>query len=155
MTDQDEAVRITTEVERKAPDLPRFVVVPASALEAWDLDGTTVVRVELDGEDLGRRSLKRWKERDGWFFDLTRSHCRSTGVDAGDTVHVTLRRADEGPPEEVVDLVASDPEAGRRWSRMTEARRRQVAEHVRSAKRAETRRRRARKALSPPGVSRG
>ncbi|MDX1647196.1 MAG: YdeI/OmpD-associated family protein [Longimicrobiales bacterium] len=155
MTDQRGAVRVTTEVERKAPDLPRFVVVPASALEAWDLDGTTVVRVELAGEDLGRRTLKRWAQRNGWFFDLTQAHCRSTGVDAGDIVDVTLRRADEGPPEEIVDLVASDPEAGRRWSELTEARRRQVAEHVRSAKRAETRRRRARKALSPPDGSEG
>ena len=151
----EDAVRISSRVERKDPKLPRFVVIPATALEAWELDGTTVVRVEIEGDILGRRSLKPWPERDGWFFDLTEAHCRRSGIDTGDGVDVVLRPADTAPPEEIVALVESDAEAADRWSAMTDARRRQIAEHVRSAKRAETRRRRARKALASPGSEEG
>lgn len=141
-------VRTTAAVERKDPSLPRFVVVADDDVSAWALDGTTVVEVTLNGTDLGRRTLKRWPERNGWFFDLPEAHCQHAGVDTGDAVRAELTRADTSPPEELRQVIASDDEAAERWEKMSPARRRQIAEHVRSAKRPETRRRRARKALT-------
>lgn len=143
-----ETVHAASVVERKDPSLPRFVVVPEAVVSAWSLDGTTVVEVTLNGTDLGRRTLKLWPERDGWFFDLTEAHCRNAGVDTGEAVRVELSRADTSPPEELRRVIVSDEEAAARWEALTPARRRQIAEHVRSAKRPETRRRRARKALT-------
>ena len=142
-------VALSARVERKDPSLPRFLVVPPEALSAWTLEGTTVVEARLDDIEIGRRTLKPWGHgRDVWFIELTRGQCRAAGVDTGDTVRVELRRASTEPPEEILALVRSDPSLAERWDSMTPARRRQLGEHVRGAKKAETRARRARKGLS-------
>ena len=142
----DEA-RIDATVERKHPSLPRFLVVPGDAVASWGLEQTTVVEVELDGTPIGRRSLKRWPDRDGWFFDLTEAQARKGRVDTGDAVRVSLRLASTALPRELSALLASDARARATWDALTEARRRMLAEHVRSARRAATRRRRAEGAL--------
>lgn len=145
-------LRVSTSVERKAGSLPRFVVVPAEVVAPWDLEGTTVVEASLDGVPIGRRTLKHWgRERDVWFVDLTGAQCERAGVDTGDAVVLELRRADEGPPPEIARRIEADPSARRRWESLTPSRRRILAEHVRSAKKAETRERRARKALEGDG----
>ena len=142
------SVRVRTVVERKHASLPRYVVIPASSLAGWELSGTVVVEARLNGIDVGRRSLKRWGSgRDVWFFDLTAAQCERAGVDAGRRVDVELVRADERPPAEIETLVRADPEAARAWDSLSQARRRQLAEHVRSAKQPETRRRRAARGL--------
>lgn len=136
-------------IERKHPSLPRFVVVPAEALAPWALDGTTVVEVALAGVDIGRRALKRWgPERDVWFMDLTAPQCRAAGVDVGDTVELRLRRADEGLPAELQAVLSGSARARAMWDAWPPGRRRQAAEAVRSARRTETRTRRARRLLS-------
>lgn len=142
------AIRIEATVERKDPGLPRFVVVPDDAVAGWSLEGTTMVDVTIDGTAVGRRSLKRWWERGGWFFDLTQDQADRAEVDAGDRIAVELRLASTALPDELRDLLDGDPEARRRWESLTDARRRGLAEHVRSAKRTETRARRASRSLT-------
>ena len=134
-------------IERKAEDLPAFVVLDGGLFVEWDLTGTTIVDVCLGSTEIGRRSLKAWPQRSGWFVDLTAAQLKATGVDVGDCVVVELRRASTDPPEELLRLLDSDAEAQRLWGTLSEARRRSVAEHVRQAKQASTRERRARKAL--------
>lgn len=142
------AIRLESTVERKDPALPRYVVVPEDALAQWALDGTTMVEVEVNGTSLGRRSLKRWSERGGWFFDLTEIHAERASVEVGDRVVIEIARASTELPDELRALLDDDAEARRRWESLTASRRRMLAEHVRSAKRAETRARRAAAALT-------
>lgn len=136
-----------TLIERKSDSLPRFVVLPDSALAGWGLEGTSVVEVTIDGRALGRRSLKAWPEREGWFFDLTERQAEEAGVRTGDRVSVSVRLASTEPPKELGDLLDGDPAARAAWRSLTDARRRMISEHVRDAVRSETRRRRARRAL--------
>jgi Bacteriocin-protection, YdeI or OmpD-Associated len=137
-------VRIETLVERKDPSLPRFVVIPSQSLLPWMLHGTTTVQVTLNDVDLGRRSLKRWgRERDCWFVDLTSVHCKAAGVDTGDRAVLEVRRATTELPDELTRLIAGDSIARRCWEALSPARQRALAEHVRAAKQAGTRVRRA------------
>ncbi len=141
-------------IERKHPSLPRFVVISADALEAWALEGTTMVEVALAGVEIGRRALKRWgPERDVWFVDLTAPQCRAAGVDVGDEVELRLRRADEGLPAELLAVLDGSARARAAWDGWPPGRRRQAAETVRAARRPETRARRARRLLLGPGES--
>lgn len=142
-----EVLRFEGVVERKRPGLPRFVVAPSATLAPWNLTETTVVEVVLDGMGVGRRSLKRWDERNGWFFDLTEKQCAAADVETGDAVSVELRRASMAPPVELRALIEAEPEARKAWDSLSDSRRRMLAEHVRAAKRDETRRRRAARAL--------
>ena len=43
------AITLALRIERKQDDLPRFVVVPSKAIDAWQFPGTTVLDVSLDG----------------------------------------------------------------------------------------------------------
>lgn len=140
-------IRVDATVERKSSSLPRFIVVPDDAVAAWELDGTTVVEVSIDGTSVGRRSLKRWAGRDGWFFNLTEEQAKRVGVAVGDRVSVEMALASTALPTELTALIEGDPEARRCWESLTDARRRLLAEHVRSAKRSETRARRAARAI--------
>jgi uncharacterized protein YdeI (YjbR/CyaY-like superfamily) len=81
-------------------------------------------------------------------LEVTERQCRDVGIETGDVVRVELRRASTEPPTEILELIRSEPTLAERWVALTPARKRQVAEHVRAAKRAERRVRRARKALS-------
>ena len=141
-------VSLEAEIERKDPSLPRVVVVPATSVQHWDLAGTSIVLVEIDEVSIGRRSLKRWPERDAWFFDVTEAQSRSLGVDQGDGVRVALRLADPSPPTEILDLLRSLPSLRASWDGLSPSRQRAVSEHVRAGKREETRRRRAPAALA-------
>lgn len=151
MTDKADSanpVRTEAKVERKATSLPRFVCVPQGLLEGWGLRGTTMVEVRLNGVGLGRRSLKEWPERDAWFFDVTDAHAESASVETGDRVRVEMELAPTDPPAELAELLDSDEGARQAWDELTPSRKRMLSEHVRDAKRPETRRRRARKGLS-------
>lgn len=139
-------IRLETLVERHHPEMPRYVTLPSSALEAWKLEGTTTVEGALDGRTFGRRSLKPWG-RDRWFVDLPNRWCQKEGVRTGDRVELTLEIAPTELPEELVEVLSASARATTRWNAMTASQQRMLREHVRSAKRPETRTRRARKAF--------
>ncbi|MCB1894914.1 MAG: YdeI/OmpD-associated family protein [Zoogloeaceae bacterium] len=139
-----EAIVVSTQVARKAPTLPRYVEIPACEVHPWHLVGTTAVVVEVGGVELGRRNLKRWgKGRDCWFIDLPEAWCRRARIATGDRVSVRLRRAGDALPDELAALLSSDPVARDRWDALTASRQRALADHVRNAKRPQTRSRRA------------
>lgn len=141
-------VTLQATIERKDPSLPRFVVVDSSRLKRWNLDGTTPVEVVIDGTTVGRRNLKRWgKGRDCWFMDLTDPICKRANVDTGDRVGLELRMVSHALPVEITELLARNAHAKRAWDGQASGRQRMVAEYVRSARRPDTRARRAAKAL--------
>lgn len=141
-------VEVEAVVQRKDESLPRFVVVPSITLEEWDLTGTTPVDAAVNGVPLGRRNLKKWgRGRDCWFLDLTRDQCARAAIDTGHVVRLTLERAPDTVPVELSDLVANDAGAADAWRSLSPARRRAIADHVRGAKRSDTRARRAARLL--------
>lgn len=139
-------VRVRAKVARKLPSLPRFVVIPASAVAAWGLTGTTTVGVALDGVEVEARTIKAWGP-DRWFVSITQRDCDRLGIDTGARVDVALSRRDDELPGELASLLATDAAASRAWAALTPAQRRMVRDHVARAKRSETRASRARKAL--------
>jgi hypothetical protein len=140
------ATQIEAVVERHHARMPRYVVVPSSAIAHWRLEGTTIVEGTFLGIPLGRRSLKRWDEK-RWYVELRADWCRRTGISTGDRAELVLEVASTELPDELVKVL-SESEAGRYcWNRMTASQRRTVREDVLAAKRSETRERRARRAL--------
>ena len=122
------------------PEVPRFVVYPG---KAWNKTGTFIVDVSLNGISIGLRSLIPWKER-GWHFGLSEPLCRTVGVDTGDRVHVEMRRPEDTRPDELKELLKSNPKAQKSWDGLSAGERRDLVLFVASAKKAETRLRRAR-----------
>ena len=122
------------------PEVPRFVVYPG---KAWNETGTFIVDVSLNGISIGLRSLIPWKER-GWHFGLSEPLCRKVGVDTGDRVHVEMRRPEDTRPDELKELLKSNPKAQKSWDGLSAGERRDLVLFVASAKKAETRMRRAR-----------
>ena len=152
MSDESPSIRVDAEVRRKAPELPRFLEIPADAVRELEPEGTTPVEVTLGDTPVGRRTLKAWGgDRDVWFINLTAAQCDAAGIDTGDTVEVRVRKASAELPEELADLIERSDGARRAWNALTPGARRMLSEHVRGAKRAETRRRRARRALEEKG----
>jgi hypothetical protein len=143
MRDRDEQISFDAAVERIAPEVPRFVVYPG---KAWNESGTFIVDVSINGVPIGRRSLIPWKER-GWHFGLSEPMCRTVGVDTGDPVHVEMRRPRDTRPDELKALLKSNPSAQRTWERLSVGERRDFVLFVASAKKTETRTRRARRLL--------
>ncbi len=139
-------ITLRARVQRHQPDLPRYVVVPDSAVASWKLGDTTVVEGALGGFDLGRRSLKRW-DADRWFLDLPGKWCRDARVSTGDEVELTLRMASSALPDELLRLIEGSAAAKAVWTRLTASQQRMLREHVLAAKRSETRVRRARRGL--------
>lgn len=141
-----EPLRALAVVKQKDPQLPTYVEIPAGTVAPWSLEGTTTVRVAVDGHDAGRRSLKRWDD-ERWFLNLTKAFRREAGVEVGDEVEVRLEIASTELSPELRELLEEDDDARACWEGLTDSRRRAVREHVRDAKRSETRRRRARRML--------
>jgi hypothetical protein len=130
-------------VERIAPEVPRFVVYPG---KAWQETGTFIVDVSLNGIPIGLRNLIPWEER-GWHFGLSELICRKVGIDTGDRVVVEMRILGDARPDELEELLKSNPKAQKAWSGLSAAERRDFILFVADAKKAETRARRARRPL--------
>ncbi|MEA2560227.1 MAG: Bacteriocin-protection, YdeI or OmpD-Associated [Acidobacteriota bacterium] len=133
-------------VERKQPDLPRFVVVPAEAIAGWQLSGTTVIEIAINGVEATRRTIKRWDDR-RWFLSITAEDCRLLGIDTGDRINLTLQVASADLPDELANLLRLNPLAAEAWGRLTASQQRDLREHVAAAKQSTTRARRAEAAL--------
>jgi hypothetical protein len=140
-------LNVTSSIEHKHEGLPRFICIPMSKVDPWKLQGTTTVEVTMNGVDIGRRSLKRWDDRNCWFMDLSSDACRKAKVETGDRVKLILKIASEELPAELAHLFEKNSQARARWERLTLGQKRMLREEVLSAKQAETRARRAARAL--------
>lgn len=143
-------VNLSCQVERKAKELPRFLVVPAHLLKEWTLAGTTVVEARINDIPVGRRSLKKWDD-DRWFVELAQSMCERAGVDTGDRVSLAIQLVSDELPDELARLLADSRRARAAWAKLTPAKQRTLREEIFTAKAGDTRRRRAERAL---GISR-
>jgi Bacteriocin-protection, YdeI or OmpD-Associated len=139
----DEPISFDAVIERIAPEVPRFIVYPG---KAWDETGTFIADVSLNGIPIGLRNLIPWKER-GWHFGLSQPMCRKVGMETGDRVHVEMRRLGDTRPQQLQDLLKSDPRAGKAWKGLSAGERRDFVLFVADAKKPETRMRRARRLL--------
>jgi len=139
----DESVSFHAAIERIAPEVPRFIVYLG---KAWDETGTFLVDVSLNGIPIGLRNLIPWKER-GWHFGLSQAMCRKVGVETGDRVHVEMRRLGDTRPQELQELLKSNPKAENVWNTLSAGERRDFVLFVADAKKPETRMRRARRLL--------
>lgn len=135
-------VEVDAEILRKRDDLPRYVEVPADAAAALGASGTTLVTCSLGDGPERRRTLKPWDD-DRWFVEVPGDWCQEAGVEVGDRVTLRMALADAALPEALARALDADPAARDRWHALPAAQQREWSEHVRSAKRSETRARRA------------
>ena len=140
-------ITITSTVIRHNPQFSRLVTIPLDAVAPWKLSATTVVEGTINATELGRRSMKRWDDRNCWWIDLPEPLCRTAKLETGDNVQLKIRLASEELPEELQQLLRNDPKAQASWSRLTTAQQRMLREDVFAAKTAETRLRRAKRSL--------
>ena len=101
----------------------------------------------MNGVNIGRRSLKRWDDRDCWFMDLAEAVCRKANVETGDRVKLSLRIASEELPAGLAQLIKNNPSVQANWERLTPAQQRMLRQEVLAAKLPGTRERRAARAL--------
>jgi hypothetical protein len=139
----DERISFDAVIERIAPEVPRFIVYPG---RVWEEKETFIVDVSLNGISIGLRNLIPWKER-GWHFGLSQPMCRKVGVQTGDRVHVEMRRLGDTQPDELRELLKSDPKAQNAWNALPAGERRDFVLFIADAKKPETRTRRARRLL--------
>lgn len=140
----EEPICFEARIERIAPEVPRFVVYPG---KAWDETGAFLVEVSLNAVPIGLRNLIPWKER-GWHFGLSEPICRMVGLDTGDPVHVEIRRLGDKLPEELRDILKTNPQAKKAWNALPEGAKRDFIVFVANAKKVETRMRRASQLLT-------
>jgi hypothetical protein len=140
-------INVVTKVIRHNPQFSRLVTIPLNAIEPWKLRGTTTVEGTINGAELGRRSLKRWDERNCWWMDLPEPLCKKAKLEIGDEVKLILRLASEDLPEELQELLRTNGVAKAHWEKLTQPQQRMLREDVFAAKTSATRRRRAEKFL--------
>jgi antitoxin component of MazEF toxin-antitoxin module len=143
MSRRPATIELRTRVQRKQTDLCPFVEVPQAMLDAWSLDGTTVIEGHLDDTPLGRRTIKRWDDA-RWFIELPKALLQRAGVAVGQSVRLRIESADMSLPVELARLLAADRSAAAAWQALSAAARRTLAEPVHAAAGAATRERRAR-----------
>jgi hypothetical protein len=139
---------VTTKVIRHHPQLSRLVTIPLDVIAPWKLDATTVVEATINEIDLGRRSLKRWDDRQCWWIDLPGPLCKKAGIDEGDEVTLKISLASEDLPEELSSLLQKSQLARERWDALTRNQQRMLREMIIEAKTSATRTRRATRLLN-------
>ena len=140
-------ITVTTKVIRHNPQFSRLATIPLAKVAPWNLSGTTVVEGTINGVALGRRSLKRWDERECWWIDLPEPLCKKAKVDEGDDVKLVIQLASEDLPEELKQLLAENKQAAAKWKTLTAAQQRMLREEIFAARTSATRTRRAEKWL--------
>ena len=138
---------INSTVTRHMPQFARLVTIPLDVVAPWKIDQTTVVEGTINGVELGRRSLKRWDDRNCWWIDLPDPLCKKAKIDDGDRVELTISLASEDLPEELQQLLNENKPAKAQWDKLTTAQQRMLREEIFAAKNSETRMRRAQKYL--------
>ena len=111
-------------IERHHPGLPVYLIVPGTVAAAIGRARTFVVEAAVNGDAVGRRSIK--PRGDGrWFLELTKAQCARLEVGLGDAVTIRVRPAPEVPPARIAALGLEA-----RWARLSAAERRMLCEHV-------------------------
>ena len=139
---------VTSKVIRHHPQFSRLVTIPLEKVAPWKLTGTTTVEGTINDTELGRRSLKRWDERECWWIDLPEPLCKKAKLEEGDTVRLTIRVASDDLPAELKQLLKENSDAKTRWSKLTAAQQRMLREEIFAAKTPSARLRRATRTLT-------
>ena len=141
-------ISVVAKVIRHNPQFSRLVTIPLEEIEPWKLTGTTTVEGTINGTDLGRRSLKRWDERDCWWIDLPNPLCKKAKLETGDEVTLAIHPASEDLPEELQELLSTNLIAKALWDTLTKSQQRMLREDVFAIKTPAARRRRVEKLLT-------
>ena len=144
-------IAVTSKVTRHNPQFARLVTIPLNDIAPWKLTNTTVVEGIINNVELGRRSLKRWDERECWWIDLPEPLCKKAKLETGDTVKLVIWLASEELPDELKELLSKNSAAKSRWEQLTSAQQRMLREEIFSAKSSEARARRAARVLTRAG----
>ena len=140
-------ITVTSKVIRHNPQFSRLVTIPLDTIEPWKLTGTTTVEGTINDTDLGRRSLKRWDDRECWWIDLPEPLCKKARLETGDKVQLTIRVASDELPDELKDLLKENSAAKTNWEKLSQPQQRMLREEIFAAKNSATRRRRAERLL--------
>lgn len=126
-----------------------MVHVPFDVRELFGTGGQVRVHATFDGEPYRGSLAPMGGGRHA--LGVTRTIREAIGKDVGDQVHVSFRRDTEERtvvlPPELVAAFAATPAARRRYEGLSYTHRREYAEWVAEAKREETRKRRAARAV--------
>lgn len=141
-------VTVSSKVIRHHPQFSRLVTISLETIAPWKLNATTTVEGTINGIDMGRRSLKRWDERNCWWIDLPDPLCKKAGIEVGDSVKLTFRLASDELPQELQQLLQENPAAKENWTKLTAAQQRMLREEIFAAKTSATRLKRATKVLT-------
>ena len=141
------AHRFTAEVERDEESGGAYVVVPFDVREAFGR-ARAPVRATIGGFTW-RTTVAAYGGRS--FIGLSRAVREAAGVAPGDEIAVELAPDDEPRqvvvPGELAEALAANPDAAAAYDGLSFSHRREYAEWVGEAKRDETRRRRAARAV--------
>src|SRR6185369_2980706 len=144
---QPKPITVTSTVTRHHPQFSRLVTIPLDVVAPWKLSETTVIEGTINDTELGRRSMKRWDDRNCWWIDLPEPLCKRAKLETGDEVTLKIRLASEDLPDEL-SQVLKDRKARAKWNTLTQAQQRMLREDIYAAKSSEARTRRAMKVLS-------
>src|SRR6476661_1694249 len=94
-------IKLASTVIRHHPQFSRLVTIPLGRHCPWKIEHTTVIEGTINGIDLGRRSLKRWDDRNCWWIDLPEPLCRKANLETGTAVELVIQLASEELPAEL------------------------------------------------------
>lgn len=140
-------ITVTSTVSRHHPQFSRLVTIPLDVVAPWKLSDTTVIEGKINDTDLGRRSMKRWDDRDCWWIDLPEPLCKRAKLETGDEVTLNIHLASEDLPDELEKVLEKSSKAKANWEKLTKAQQRMLREEIFAAKSSEARTRRAKKVL--------
>jgi len=140
-------ITIISTVSRHHPQFSRLVTISLDVVAPWKLSDTTVIEGTINNTELGRRSMKRWDDRNCWWIDLPEPLCQRAKLETGDEVTLKISLASEDLPDELTELLTKSSQAKANWEKLTKAQQRMVREEIFTAKSSETRSRRAKKVL--------
>ncbi|HEV8367105.1 MAG TPA: hypothetical protein VGQ39_04060, partial [Pyrinomonadaceae bacterium] len=102
---------VASKVIRHMPQFSRLATIPLEKVASWKLDQTTDVEGTINGVEAGRRSMKRWDDRNCWWIDLPDPLCKKAKIDTGDSVELQIWLASEDLPEELQNLLNENKSA--------------------------------------------
>src|SRR6476661_4403786 len=140
-------IKVTSIVIRHNPQFSRLVTIPLDVIAPWKIEHTTVIEGTINGVHLGRRSLKRWDDRNCWWIDLPEPLCKKASLETGSAVELVIQLASEELPAELRNVLKENAAATRKWNKLTKAQQRMLREDLLSAKTSATRVKRAEKWL--------